>query len=270
MLLALVAMTLVLMPTLQAHDFWIEPSTFHPETGATVAIGLRVGQDFVSDAVRRSSDAIETFVVRQDGRDQAIDGIEGADPAGWLRADARTTAIIVYRSRPSYLEMTATAFEDYLRLEGLERIVRLRAERGLGDEPGRERFSRHAKALLTGRHASEDVTRPFGLTYEIVPDADPTLRLRPLRGRVLYEGEPLSGALVVAMLQRDPSMRLTARTDESGAFSLPLPCGGVWLVKSVHMVETPWLSSWLSGADSDSFWASLIFEAPGADAEMSC
>jgi uncharacterized GH25 family protein len=262
-LLASVIAALLTAPILHAHDFWIEPSSFHPEVGMTVAIGLRVGQNFVGDQVRRTAPLIESFMVRQAGRDEPITGIDGADPAGWFRADGRATAVVAYQSRPSFVEVPAATFEEYLQLEGLEQIAAIRKQRGRADTSGREYFSRYAKALLTGRDASDAVSRPLGLRYEIVPDTDPTAHRGPLRGRVLYDGEPLSGALVVAMSEAAPSARLTARTDNAGAFSLALPRGGVWLIKSVHMVDT-W---WWSRADWESFWASLTFEAPDGIAD---
>jgi uncharacterized GH25 family protein len=39
----------------------------------------------------------------------------------------------------------------------------------------------------------------MGLVYEIVPDAETTIEAAAFRGRVLHRGEPLAGALVVAM-----------------------------------------------------------------------
>jgi len=247
---------------LRAHDLWIEPSTFHPREGETVAVGLRVGQNFIGDPVPRFSRAIEQFVVRQGGSDQPISGLENTDPAGWLRADGAGTAMIVYRSEPSFIELAADKFEDYLRLEGLDRIIDMRTERGERAKPGREYFSRYAKALLAGERTSPAVTQPLGLTYEIVPDVDPTAGAAPFRGRVLYGGKPLAGALVVALWHDDPSLRLTARSDAQGGFTFTLPRAGVWLVKSVHMVRD-WF---FSRADWDSLWASLTFEVPAAHA----
>jgi len=37
---------------------------------------------------------------------------------------------------------------------------------------------------------------------------------------------------------------------------LALPCAGVWLIKSVHMVR----ASFFAREDWDSYWASLTFE----------
>jgi uncharacterized GH25 family protein len=125
--------------------------------------------------------------------------------------------------------------------------------------PGRETFLRYAKALLTGERASGSVAQPIGLRYEIVPDVDPTVHLAPFHGRVLYDGRPLPGALVVALLKGEPSERLTTRSDDQGTFAFALPQAGVWLVKSVHMTR----AAWYSHADWESFWASLTFEVPG-------
>jgi uncharacterized GH25 family protein len=255
----LAAAALLLADSVQAHDFWIEPSTFHPMPGATVAVGLRVGQNFVGDPVPRLSRSIEQFFIRQGGDELPIGGSDNIDPAGILRADGQSTAIIAYRSAGSFIEQPADKFEDYLRQEGIERIIDLRAKRGEHEKPGRERFYRYAKALLTGQQPSPSVTQPLGLAYEIVPDDDPTARSAPFRGRVLYDGKPLAGALVVAMRHSDASVRLTARSDEQGAFTFVLPRAGVWLIKSVHMVR----ASFFSDADWESLWASLTFEAPG-------
>jgi uncharacterized GH25 family protein len=257
--IALAAALLLAAGDVYAHDFWIEPSTFHPPPGSTVAVGLRAGQNFIGDAVPRFASSIEQFVVRQSGSEQPIDGSENIDPAGWLRADGQSTAVIAYRSAGSFVELPAEKFEDYLRQEGLERIIDIRAKRGQRDKPGRERFYRYAKALLTGQQPSAAVTQPLGLAYEIVPDDDPTARLAPFGGRVLYGGKPLAEALVVAMLRSDPSVRLTVRSDAQGAFSFVLPRAGVWLIKSVHMVK----ASFFSDADWESLWASLTFQTPG-------
>lgn len=238
----------------RAHDFWIEPTTFHPARGATVAVSLRVGEQFVGDPVLRNDSTIERFVVRQSGRDAEMSGIEGADPAGWFVADGGG-AVVAYESRPSPVELPAAKFEVYLRRYGLEWVIAARTREGDRDEPGRERFSRCAKALLAGPRAAGATSRPLGLRYEIVPTGDPSFS-SSFRGRVLYDGKPVSGALVTAVLHGDPYHHVQARSDAAGAFAFPLRRAGVWLVTSVLMREAPFYSP----ADWESFWASLTFE----------
>lgn len=253
-----------------AHDFWIEPSTFHPRPGGIVAFRLRVGQNYVGDPVPRQSSAIARFFIRQIGPDgtgrydQPIEGSDNIDPAGFLRADGRATAVIGYASNGSFIELPADRFEDYLRLYGLDAIIAERDKRGERAKAGRERFYRYAKALLTGAGSSRLAAQPLGFAYEIVPDTDPTVATAgPLRGHVLYDGEPLAGALVEALWRDDPKVRLVARSDAQGGFAFALPRPGVWLIKSVHMVRA-WF---FAGSDWDSLWASLTFNAPAAMAK---
>jgi uncharacterized GH25 family protein len=252
--LAFAAALLVCVGAAHAHDFWIEPSTFNPAPGQTVAVGLRVGQDFIGDAVPRFSNAIASFSIRQAGHTETIEGADGINPAGFLRADGTATAVISYASTGADIELPAGPFEDYLRLYGLDAIIAERAHRGEQAKPGCERFYRYAKALLSGHEPS--VIEPLGLAYEIIADEDPTRRRAPFRGHVLYNGTPLAGALVVALLQGQPSVHLAARSDAQGGFSFALPRTGTWLIKSVHMVR----ASFFSSEDWDSLWASLTFE----------
>jgi len=254
--LAFAAALLLVAANARAHDFWIEPSSFHPAPGSTVAVGLRVGQNFIGDPVPRLSAFIAAFFVRQNGGDENVGGSDHINPAGFMRADGKATAIISYASTGADIELPADQFEDYLRLYGLDAIIESRNQHGERTKPGRERFFRYAKALLTGAQPSADASKPLGLAYEIVPEEDPTVRLAPFRGHILYDGKPFAGALVVALLQGEPSVQLKTHSDAQGAFSFALPRAGVWLIKSVHMVR----ASFFSSEDWDSLWASLTFE----------
>lgn len=243
------AFLLLCAKAIYAHDFWIEPSSYAPAAGERIAVRLRSGEQLEGKPVVRSPKWIERFTVRQDGRETPVDGVEDSDPAGWLIASGTSPAVIAYRSRPSLVTLSAARFTAYLREHGLERIVELRANRGDTTRPGRELFSRCAKAQLRGV-----VSEPVGLRYEIVADAQTATSFR---GRVVFEGKPLAGALVLAQSKRNRGAPLSARSDASGAFSFTLDAPGLWLVKSVHMVEAPAKS----GAEWESLWASLTFEA---------
>ncbi|HEV8240723.1 MAG TPA: DUF4198 domain-containing protein [Thermoanaerobaculia bacterium] len=193
--------------------------------------------------------------MRQDGGETEIGGVEGGDPAGWFRATGGA-AVIAYESKPTPIELRAARFETYLRRYGLESIIAARARSGDSKEPGREKFSRQAKAILAGPRPTAAASRPVGLRYEIVPVGDSSFGAGTFRGRVLYEGEPAAGALIQALLSGDPRLRLETRSDTAGAFAFTLPRPGVWLVESVRMVKAPFFSH----ADWESLWASLTFE----------
>jgi hypothetical protein len=242
-----------------AHDFWIEPSSFHPPAGATVAIELRQGQDFVGDSLPYQSGAVDEFFLVEGSTRTRISGTNNLVPAGVARLSAQATAVIAYSSRGSFIKLPADQFEDYLRQYGLDDVVAERRRLGESARPGRERFYRYAKALLSGAASSSTVTKAAGFRYEIVPSEDPTLHAASFSGHALYEGNPLAGATVEALLRSDPSVRLSVRSDDKGGFAFRLPHPGVWLIKSVHMVR----AGFFSDADWESAWASLSFELTG-------
>src|SRR6185295_17426746 len=65
-----------------AHDFWIEPSTFHPAVGDRVTVALRVGQKLAGDPLPNIPPLIDRFVLRGSAGERPVVGRAGADPAG--------------------------------------------------------------------------------------------------------------------------------------------------------------------------------------------
>jgi uncharacterized GH25 family protein len=247
----------VLSIPLAAHDFWIEPSTFEPPMDSVVRVGLRVGPGFDADPVARDSQAIEAFFVAGPNGRQDVIGREGFNPAGLFRVSAPGTLVVGYRSKPAPLKLDAAAFEKYLKEEGLERIIDARARSGRSAADGVEVFSRSVKSLLLAGGGSRDGhDRVLGLTLELIPERHPASLSADGRMpvRLLYQGKPLEGALVVALSQANKPSR-QARTDRNGRVTFPLD-SGVWMIKAVHMVPAPANS----GADWESVWSSLTFK----------
>jgi len=242
-----------------AHDMWIEPTGFKPIIGRTVGFRLRVGQDFQGDALPRDPNLIERFIVVDGTTMTPVVGRDGADPAGLMRVASPGLLVAGYHSKPSPVVLQAPKFNEYLTEEGLESIAALRAKRGETSAEAREVFVRCAKSLLlAGPADAAQQDRVLGLPLELVADRNPYLMTigQSLGVRLLYRDQALSGALVVALNQRDPMARVAARSDKAGHVTLKLSQPGPWLIKAVHMIPAP------PGSDSQwaSFWASLTFE----------
>jgi len=243
-----------------AHDFWIEPSAYRVAKGSHLDVALRVGEGYRGDPVERNPAKIRRFVLVGPAGEQALAGDAGQDPAGNAEIRGQGLFVIGYQSHPSSITLEAPKFEAYLREEGLERVIALRAERGQSALPGREIYSRCAKALVaSGSAETGQSDRKLGLPLELVAEASPYRGGGgPTAVRLLFRERPLEGALVVALPKDAPEQKLEARTDSSGRVVLELGAGRTWLVKAVHMVAAPAGS----GADWESLWASLTFEIP--------
>jgi len=271
----LLVTSLVLARGALAHDWWLEPKSFAPKAGAAVEVHGRVGVAFRGDLVARDPRRIVRFAAFEATDEREIDGAPGADPLGTFTPRRGGLAILAYESTPANLYLRAPEFEEYLKEEGLESIVSLRAERGQAVKMGLERYVRCAKALLVvapgaaaagalpaAAAAPEEGDRAVGLPLELVAETKPAALASQafddggtFAAQLLWRGRPLEGALVCALERDHPDAVLKLRSDARGRVAFALPRRGVWLVKAVHMVEAPKESR----LDWESFWASLTF-----------
>ena len=251
--------------TLTAHDMWIEPTAFLPQTGQIIGVRLRVGQDLLGDPIPRVPALVNEFIFEDGSGRKPIVGRDGSDPAGFVRVAAPGLLVLGYRSNFSPVELPAEKFNQYLKEEGLDSIAAFRARRNESGAKGREVFSRCAKALvLSGRPRQAQGDRRLGFTLELVAERNPyTLRAgQDLPVRLTYENRPLPGALIVAINRLNPEDRISARSDKDGRANLRLRGDGMWMIKAVHMIPAPAGSN----ADWASYWASLTFEMPASSA----
>jgi len=242
-----------------AHDFWIEPSNFHPAVGDRVTVALRVGQKLAGDPLPNIPPLIDRFVVRSSAGERPVVGRPGADPAGIAFIGEGGLHWIGYQSNAYPVALEGPKFEDYLRDEGLERIVDARKRNGQSAAPGRERFYRCAKALLE-TPGVEAFDTPLGFTLELVLRKNPYAMKSSgdLPLALTFRGKPIANVLVVAMSKDDPANAVRARTDAKGLVTLRIPHRGFWLIKAVHMEAAPADA----GVDWESWWASITFELP--------
>lgn len=241
-----------------AHEFWIEPAAFRPEANSIVQIGLRVGDGFPGEAVKRNAEKIDRFFAVVNGESRDIVGKDGSEPAGMFKADKPGAVLLAYRSKHSHIELQAEKFEAYLKEEGLESIIAKRAQRGESAKPGREAYSRCAKSIIHVNGAAGKVDRPVDFPLEVLLDADPmSLKMGDeVTVRLLLNGAPLEGVLMRASHKTTAAANTSARTDASGRAKLKLGADGMWMIHCVHMQEAP------KGLDADweSLWASLTFQ----------
>jgi uncharacterized GH25 family protein len=256
-----------------AHDFWLQPRFYSlPVNGATT-LSIQVGHGPLRQPSPLTLDRIT--LLRSIGPRGAVD-LKSTLVAGQgvfnspISFSGPGTYVLALETNPAASVLPAIRFNDYLKFEGLTPALRLRAASGTTDVPGREIYSRRTKAIVQiGPPTAEggaQVTRPLGMTLEIVPEKNP-YRLKtdePLPVRVLYEGRPLAGALVMLTnLEFDGHPLETHLSDAAGRAAFHFPLIGTWLINVI------WTQP-IKGdpdADYDTTFSSLTFGyAPGARA----
>ena len=231
--------------------------------GQIVPLHLYVGQDFAGESNIYWPESFERYTLHDADGQTPVAGVPGDDPAGHFSLRRPGLGIVAYHSRFKDVSFEERAkFEAYLDKEGLERVREMPEVARLMTLPIRERYARSAKSLVAAasREADTSGDRALGLPLELVAERNPyTLSAgTPFPVRLLHQGRPLPGALVIAFRKAAPQRKLKVRTDAQGRAELALDGAGIWLLTAVHLYPAP-LSS---GAAWESWWASLTFERP--------
>jgi uncharacterized GH25 family protein len=230
-----------------AHDFWLQPSAFRMAGPVTSGVTLQVGDGAMRQRSQIPTRRITRFTLMapdagvHDLREQLLVRAPGHDAeVSYVAPGTYVLALETDNRARSYL--SASAFNEYLRTEGLTPALEARSRTGSMEAGAAEKYSRCAKAIVrVGSPSASDVSAlnvsaPLGLKLEIVPEVNPYAEPRPasLPVRVLYEGRALPGALVkVIDLNRNIEPIETRVTDAGGRAILPAPAAGAWLLSVV-------------------------------------
>ena len=270
--LALLALSLgtLCSPTVLAHDFWLQPREFWMEPQVPMSLTLQVGH-----AAQRQRSSIRlrrianSYAIAPDGakidlRPSIHPGGDGED--GTLRFDAPGAYVLVLTTdNQAQSHLPAARFNDYLKMEGLAPALEIRTRTGRTHVDGSESYRRLSKAIVqvgaaTGSSQTQ-VTLPVNLPLEIVPEVSPYSipRSKHLPVRVLYEGQPLPGALIkFTNLEQDDAPLETHRTDGEGRARFTMPDRGTWLLNVIWTRPLP-----ASGeTDFETYFSSLTFGFP--------
>jgi uncharacterized GH25 family protein len=252
-----------------AHDFWIQPQNFWLAAKTPTSTLIEVGHGPDRQISPISADRITLFRdigpggAQVDLRPTLVKG-EGTKEIK-LSFAAPGTHLVELETNHTESNLPSIRFNDYVKVEGIQPIIQFRPANHKTDAPGREIYSRRAKALMQvgpiDAKSAALATRPLGLSLEIVPDKNP-YQLGPNEGlpvHVIYEGHPLQGALVkLTNLEFDMRPVEMHVTDQAGRASFSVPRNGSWLLNVI------W-SKPITGnpkADFDTTFSSFSFAFP--------
>lgn len=251
-----------------AHDYWLVPETYSPKDGANVPVRMFVGEAFKPEqeiAYTAKKTAVVQLVTATKTVKNFAEAQDGAKPAFAFKMAGTGTAVFRVDRDWSSITLKADKFTAYLKEEGLDVIVKARADAGEANADGKERYRRYLKTIVQGSGKLDDTpTEPLGQTFEIVPAKNPYAVKAgdELPVVVLFEEKPLAGLKVTAY-HRDGDTLTTASatTNAKGEAAFKLTKSGAWVVRAVHMRRVAEKNP-TPAADWESFWASVTFAVP--------
>lgn len=226
-----------------SHDFWIQPQTFKvaPKTKTPMTLQVGHGGDRQKSLIAASR-VLQFYALTRAGKVDLKDELRLGDPnrdtvLGWTTPGLNVLAL---ETNGAFSELPPVRFNDYLKAEGLTPALTHREVTKKSDTPGRETYSRRAKALVqVGAYSAADdavATKPLGLTLELVPEVNPYAPgyVGKLPVRVYYLGKPLAGATVMLNnLDFDSKPVAKVISDASGRVVLDVPKQGSWQVNVI-------------------------------------
>ncbi|CAN5444858.1 hypothetical protein BH10PSE5_BH10PSE5_12200 [soil metagenome] len=250
-----------------AHDVWLQPASFWTAPLSTVVTSIQVGHGQFRERWVSIPRVISFYSLGPNGRVDRMKELRAssADADHPLNFAAPGTQILVMQSNHAQSELPGLRFNAYIKDEGMTPALELRGRTRSNDQPGREIYSRRAKALVQvgppSAKPQPHVTRPIGLTLEIVPEINPYApgAGETLPVRVIYEGRPLAGALVkLNNLDFDGRPVEQFRTDAAGRAVFHVPRTGSW---QLNVIWTKPIKG-DTKADFDTTFSSLTFGFP--------
>lgn len=218
-----------------AHDTWLSAASTDPST-ALLELRLSTGHDFPKPESASRVASIEAAELHLDAR--ALPLLPGERLPHWLelKAPVGTADVALARLslKPSTVELSPASARTYLKELGEPAAL---VERARTQAQWRERFSKHAKALV--RRGGADVlpaaTRPLGLPYELVPSSDPSLLMAEQVFEVcaFTEGRA-AGAAYIGLVEAD-GRASWQWSDERGCVRVAPDSDSGFLLRSVRL-----------------------------------
>ena len=244
---------------LPAHDLYLYSNSFVAKPGSAGTIAFHNGDSFPG------SDGPPAF---ERLRDAIVVSAKGTTPLRNIRQAGKTgigdytvpegSYVIGARTTPNFIQLDPKQFEDYLKHEKLDWVIRWRADNKEAAKDGRELYSKHSKALLN-LDRGDFALRPVGHPVEIVLLDNPA-KLgagATIRAQVLLRGKPVAGQpLEMAWTDsKKTEMSWIGNTAQDGSIALKLATPGVFKLHTIVMERLKDTTT----ADWESHWASLTF-----------
>jgi len=245
-----------------AHEFWIEAERYQVPPSEQIVARLKNGQEFEGVDLAYFERRIARFDVVVGDTIRPVEARMGDNPALNVPAPVGGLVIVVHETTPSFV--TYKEWEKFQTFADHKDFPDWRAEHaklGFSDPPFKERYTRHAKALI-GVGDAVGMDRALGLKTEFIALTNPyaTEFDGTMQVQVTLDGAVRADAQVEVFDRApDGSVAISLhRTDDAGIATVPVSPGHDYLFDAVTLAP-------IVGSDEavwDTFWAALTFAVP--------
>ncbi len=246
-----------------AHEYYLMPESFTPNSGVEFAVRHRLGQKFKGNELPFINNWNIRSELWKDGEKTSIRGMDGDRPALKITGQGKGLMSVVHQSNVDFITFkTWEKFKNYVTKEGLGHAL-LPSQQGRNPKLDlKEGYSRFAKTLVALGAEPSGRDQPTGLKIELVALAHP-LALKatdPMPVQLLYEGRPLEGARIKVFVGVGTEFVHQINTDKEGKALIPAGGPGPYLLNAIHMTEPQGSEAREKNAHWESFWASLTYQ----------
>lgn len=252
---------LTIIPSLFAHEFWLNPAKFIYKRSDKINIRFLVGENFEGENWKGNNERINSLKIYYGGvTDDLSPVVTGAsgDSIEYTMIDQGTN-LIAFHSTNSFIETEPAKFEEYLKENGLTNTLEYRDINNENGCNGRELYQRCAKTLIqVGEIKDQTFKIPTFLPIDIIPLSNPYLSKDKelFRAKVFYKSSPLSNSLVkVWHRTKGKTEKRDLKTDANGEIVFKIANRGKWMISAVQMerVNDNPICDW------QSYWGSLTW-----------
>ena len=246
--------------SIQAHEFWIEPTDFFLQN-ENLEAHLKVGQEFEGMRLMYDPNRFEEFKILSGSKNKSIDvkGTIGDVPAINFKPDIEGLLIIYHETEDKFVDYKKfSKFKSFVTEKGYEKLIITHQERKLPLENFIESYRRYAKSLIA-YNGIEGKDKKTGLLFEFVLSDNPYDELKEniVEATLFYKNRPYPRNLVSIFI-KNKSNKINlykVLTDDKGRFSFSIKPGDTYLLDSVILTpkkgnpkkkEPVWHSIWAS------------------------
>lgn len=249
---------LLVVISVSAHEFWLQPNRFIYDGGEKAVIKLMVGENFDGQNWTGDSSRVASLKL------WTKDGKQDIPSNHWKKGDSLeiylapsntgSSIMITFNSKNSFIHLEAAKFNAYLEEDGLRNAIEYRREHHETDSMGHEAYQRSVKTILqVGKKKDSSILKRTDLPLDIVPINHPLLvpDRQKMSFKVYFNNSPLADQLVkVWFKENGKTIKEDLLTDQDGIVSFRLKKSGIWMISTVKMIrlendpKAQWQSYW--------------------------